>query len=117
MRIARSLYLSFPELSQSTDPVWRTYAATSQASPGQSSNVQQPTSDSAAESEVKSSRATESDKSPDTASVQNPVSETSTGGQDEEGTDPMKQNPDKPAGEKAKETEKQGQTPLDPADK
>ena len=35
----------------------------------------------------------------------------------EEGTDPVKNDPEKPASQKREEIEKEGQKPLDPADK
>jgi hypothetical protein len=38
-------------------------------------------------------------------------------GQDEEGVEPVKQDKNKPQQEKAKQTEQQGQKPLDAADK
>ena len=37
-------------------------------------------------------------------------------GTDEEGGDPAKNDPNKPADQKEKETEQMGQKPLDPAD-
>ncbi|GAB7340293.1 hypothetical protein MBLNU457_6750t1 [Dothideomycetes sp. NU457] len=93
-----------------------------QASPGTASNVAAPGSASSEQQEIKKSRATDSTSSPDTASVQSPVSNPSGSGtgQQEDDTSTQqafKQDPDAPAGEKAKEVEKKGQRPLDAADK
>ncbi|KAK4992174.1 hypothetical protein LTR50_001352 [Elasticomyces elasticus] len=101
----------------------RTYAATQgQGSPEHSSNVAQPTSDSAEEQSVKQSRATDSQSSPDTASLQTPVDNptgASTGQQegDTGAHETLKENADKPASEKRRAVEEQGQKPLDAADK
>jgi len=53
------------------------------------------------------------------SSVAQPVNQgnESNASQDEEGTDPVKSDPSKPAEEKKKETLKAGETPLDAADK
>ncbi|KAI4123196.1 MAG: hypothetical protein LQ338_005392 [Usnochroma carphineum] len=79
-----------------------------------------PQSTSRDESEIKSSRATDSDASPDTASLQQPVSDRSSiPGDQDEGTpshDKVKQDPNKPAGEKRKNVESQGEKPLGPED-
>ncbi|KIX92722.1 uncharacterized protein Z520_11574 [Fonsecaea multimorphosa CBS 102226] len=55
----------------------------------------------------------------DTASVARPTEQPSSeGGQDEvQGSDPVKRDPNKPAQQKRHEVEKEGQKPLDPADK
>ena len=81
--------------------------------------VMNPTSSaSAEEGDIKSSRATDSPPQKDGASVAQPVSNLSAGqGQDEEGGDPSKKDPSKPADQKAKEVEKEGMQPLDAANK
>jgi len=55
----------------------------------------------------------------DTGSIARPTEQESTrGGQDEvQGSDPVKRDPSKPAEQKREEVEKQGQKPLDAADK
>jgi hypothetical protein len=60
--------------------------------------------------------------SPDTASIQSPISnpeETGLGGQEEEqpSQDRMKRDPNEPDSKKRKEVLKEGSKPLDPADK
>jgi len=105
----------------------RTYAkdmkaTQGQASPGTASNVAAPGSASQEQQEVKQSRATDSTSSPDTASVQTPVSNPSGAGvgQQEDDTSTQqafKQDPNAPAHEKREQVEKKGQRPLDPADK
>ncbi|TKA49851.1 hypothetical protein B0A49_13734, partial [Cryomyces minteri] len=99
--------------------VHRSYVATNQSSPGHSSNVSNPQAGSVEGQQVNQSRATDSQSSPDTASTANPVSnpEESGLGQQEEGTDPVKQDPKKSDAEKAKRVEQQGNKPLDAADK
>jgi len=97
-------------------------ATQGQASPGTASNVGQSGSVSADQQDIKQSRATDSTSSPDTASVQTPVSNPSGAGtgQQEDDTSAQqafKQDPDAPASEKRKAVEQQGQKPLDAADK
>ncbi|KAF2151439.1 hypothetical protein K461DRAFT_173053 [Myriangium duriaei CBS 260.36] len=90
------------------------------ASPGQSSSIATPSpkpSDSPQEGDVKSSRAMDSRSSPDTASLAKPAEPGAAQGQDEEGSHPVEQDKNKPAGEKRKQTERQGQKPLDAGDK
>ena len=79
-----------------------------------------PQSSSSEQQHVKSSRATDSNTSRDTASVQQPVSDRSSiPGDQDEGTpshDNVKQDPNKPAEEKKKNVESQGNKPLGPED-
>ncbi|KAI4192906.1 MAG: hypothetical protein LQ346_004086 [Caloplaca aetnensis] len=79
-----------------------------------------PQSTSSDQQDVKSSRATDSVSSPDTASVQQPVSDRSSiPGDQDEGTpshEQVKQNPNKPAEQKRKSVESQGEKPLGPED-
>lgn len=79
-----------------------------------------PQSTSSDQKDVKSSRATDSTSSPDTASVQQPVSDRSSiPGDQDEGTpshDNVKQNPNKPAEEKKQNVESQRNKPLGPED-
>lgn len=94
-----------------------------QASPGTASNVGNPVSSSPDANNVNQSRATDvRTGSPDTASVQTPVSNPSGSATQGRGSDSsmqeaFKQDPNKPASEKKKNVEKMGQKPLDPADK
>lgn len=75
-----------------------------------------PQSSSSDQSQVKSSRATDGTSSPDTASVQQPVSNRSKiPGDQDEGTDShdkVKRDPSEPAEEKRKSVESQGNKPL-----
>lgn len=79
-------------------------------------------SDSPQEGDIKSSRA-DSGRAPQESgsSVAKPVNQDNLAGKqqgtDEEGGDPIKNDPNKPAEQKKKETLEQGQKPLDPADK
>lgn len=71
---------------------------------------------------VNQSRATDGASSPDTASVQTPVSnpeQSGLGGQEEPqpSQERMKRDPDEPDEKKRAEVLKEGQKPLDPADK
>ena len=95
----------------------RPASSTSAATGGDMANPQSTSID---QQEVKSSRATDSTSSPDTASVQTPVSNRSSiPGDQDEGTpshDNVKQDPNKPAEEKRKNVESQGQKPLGPED-
>ena len=79
-----------------------------------------PQSTSSEQSSVKTSRATEGRHSPDTASVQQPVSDQSAiPGEKDEGTpteDEVKRDPSEPAESKRKHVEKQGDKPLGPED-
>ncbi|KAL8869377.1 MAG: hypothetical protein Q9174_004315 [Haloplaca sp. 1 TL-2023] len=79
-----------------------------------------PQSASKEQAEVKSSRTMDSQSSPDTASVQTPVSDRSKiPGDQDEGTgsqEAVKQDPSKPAEEKRKSVESQGKKPLGPED-
>ncbi|KAI4225996.1 MAG: hypothetical protein L6R36_003495 [Xanthoria steineri] len=91
--------------------------ASSSATGGDMANPQSTSSD---QKDVKSSRATDSTSSPDTASVQQPVSDRSSiPGDQDEGTpshDNVKQNPNKPAEEKKQNVESQRNKPLGPED-
>ena len=75
-----------------------------------------PQSTSSEQSGIKTSRATDAANSPDTASVQTPVSNRSAiPGDQDEGTptgDEMKRDPKEPAESKRKAVEKQGEKPL-----
>ncbi|CAD0090126.1 unnamed protein product [Aureobasidium vineae] len=94
-----------------------------QASPGTASNVGNPISSSPESNSVNQSRATDARTgSPDTASVQTPVSDpkgsaTQGRGGDSSMQEAFKQDPNAPASEKRKNVEEMGQKPLDPADK
>ena len=79
-------------------------------------------SSSAQEQELKHSRSTDSTSSPDTASVQTPVSNPKGAavGQQDDDTDTqqnIKNDPNEPAEQKRAKVEQQGQKPLDAADK
>jgi len=77
-------------------------------------------SDSPQEGDIKSSRAGEGRAPQESgSSLARPVSNTddSNAAHDEEGGDPMKSDPSKPAEQKKKETLSEGEKPLDPADK
>ncbi|KAL8765879.1 MAG: hypothetical protein Q9209_007180 [Squamulea sp. 1 TL-2023] len=91
--------------------------ASSSATGGDMGNPQSTSSD---QQQVKSSRATDGTSSPDTASVQTPVSDRSSiPGDQDEGTpshDNVQQDPNKPAEEKKKNVENQGNKPLGPED-
>ncbi|KAG9531352.1 hypothetical protein KCU93_g2081, partial [Aureobasidium melanogenum] len=94
-----------------------------QASPGTASNVGNPISSSPESNQINQSRATDARTgSPDTASVQTPVSNpkgaaTGQQGEDSSTQEAFKQDPNAPASEKRKNVEEKGQRPLDPADK
>lgn len=79
-----------------------------------------PQSTSSEQSGVKTSRATKAQDSPDTASVQQPVSDRSAiPGDKDEGTpteDAVKRDPKEPAADKRKSVESQGEKPLGPED-
>ncbi|KAL8777321.1 MAG: hypothetical protein Q9203_002497 [Teloschistes exilis] len=91
--------------------------ASSSAMGGDLGNPQSTSSDQA---QVKSSRATDGTSSPDTASLQTPVSDRSSiPGDQDEGTashDKVKRDPNEPAEEKRKSVESQGKKPLGPED-
>ncbi|KAL8672870.1 MAG: hypothetical protein Q9168_002679 [Polycauliona sp. 1 TL-2023] len=95
-------------------------AARHASSSATSGDMANPQSTSSNQQDVKSSRATDSTSSPDTASVQTPVSNRSSiPGDQDEGTPShhnVKQDPNKPAEEKRKNVESQGQKPLGPED-
>lgn len=77
-----------------------------------------PGSDSPQEAGVKGSRSTEQPGVGSTGgSTANPVSQEDRAGTSEEGGDPAKRDPNAPASEKRASVEKEGQKPLDPADK
>ncbi|EDU46703.1 hypothetical protein PtrSN002B_002761 [Pyrenophora tritici-repentis] len=128
VRIPRSFSRSAPITSWSFLPrnqvparaVFRTYADS--AVPGQSSNVSNPQASNADSQDINKSASLDGTKNADTASVQNPVSNTDQdqGGQSEtttESEDNMKHDPNQPA-EKNREKTVYGQNkPLDPADK
>ncbi|KAI1616851.1 hypothetical protein EDD36DRAFT_147569 [Exophiala viscosa] len=73
-------------------------------------------SDSEAEGDVKSSRSLDGKKQESGSSVQQPVSETGETW-DEEGSAAGTKDPNKPAGQQREEILKEGQKPLDSADK
>lgn len=111
-------------------PVIRSYANKQnmdanqgQSSPGTASNVGNPVSSSPESNKINQSRATDARTgSPDTASVQTPVSNpkgaaTGQQGEDSSTQQAFKQDPNAPASEKRKNVEEKGQRPLDPADK
>ena len=120
-RVHRSGIVNF---NDTFSGVVRRYASTTQGDTQNASSMATPSpkaSDSAAEGDVKSSRATDGRSPEKGGSVSNPISkenqEAGQVGTDEEGTDPIKSDPHKPAAQKREETLKQGETPLDPADK
>ncbi|CAD0028166.1 unnamed protein product, partial [Aureobasidium pullulans] len=94
-----------------------------QSSPGTASNVGNPVSSSPESNKINQSRATDARTgSPDTASVQTPVSNpkgaaTGQQGEDSSTQQAFKQDPNAPASEKRKNVEEKAQRPLDPADK
>lgn len=94
------------------------YASSSSSATG--GDLGNPQSTSSDQQDVKSSRATDGNSSPDTASVQTPVSDRSSiPGDQDEGTashDQVKRDPKEPAGEKRKRVESQGEKPLGPED-
>ncbi|KAL8921550.1 MAG: hypothetical protein Q9208_005704 [Pyrenodesmia sp. 3 TL-2023] len=95
------------------------YASSSAAS-ATGGDLGNPQSTSSDQQDIKSSRATDSQSSPDTASLQQPVSDRSSiPGDQDEGTpshDKVKQDPNKPAEQKRKSVESQGEKPLGPED-
>ncbi|KAL9019163.1 MAG: hypothetical protein Q9185_003544 [Variospora sp. 1 TL-2023] len=103
-------------------PTTRLASSSSSSSPSTTTggDLGNPQSASREQSSVKSSRATQggaaSSSSPDTASLQQPVSERSSiPGEQDEGTpshDNVKQDPAKPAEEKRRSVERQGERPL-----
>ncbi|KAL9042495.1 MAG: hypothetical protein Q9180_000568 [Flavoplaca navasiana] len=97
-----------------------TFTARQASSSATGGDMANPQSSSSEQQHVKSSRATDSNTSPDTASVQQPVSDRSSiPGDQDEGTpshDNVKQDPNKPAEEKKKNVESQGNKPLGPED-
>jgi len=81
-------------------------------------NATHTSSANADEGDIKSQRSLDSTPDEKGGSVSSPISNPSAGqSQDEEGGDPMKQDPNKSQSEKAKNTEKEGNIPLDAADK
>ncbi|KAL8834623.1 MAG: hypothetical protein Q9170_003671 [Blastenia crenularia] len=90
------------------------------ASSSTGGDMANPQSTSSDQSQVKSSRATDGTSSPDTASVQQPVSDRSSiPGDQDEGTgshEKVKRDPNEPAEEKRKSVESQGNNPLGPED-
>ena len=104
----------------STDPFHTTHlrlASTTKSDVG-GTNATHTSSASAAEGDAKSSRSLDSTPDEKGGSASSPVTNPSAGqGQDEEGGDPAKQDPNKSQSEKAEQTEKQGNKPLDPANK
>ncbi|KAK5008773.1 hypothetical protein LTR16_002811, partial [Cryomyces antarcticus] len=99
---ARPTSLFRHQVPRPTTALHRSYVATNQSSPGHSSNVSNPQAGSVEGQQVNQSRATDSQSSPDTASTANPVSNPAENGlgQQEEGTDPVKQDPKKSDAEK-----------------
>jgi len=101
----------------------RSYATTTKGDTAAASNLGTPSpkpSDSPEEGDIKSSRAQEGRAPQESgSSVARPVSEAnqSMNAQDEEGGDPAKNDPSKPAEQKRAETLKEGEKPLDAADK
>ncbi|KAI4274097.1 MAG: hypothetical protein LQ337_004179 [Flavoplaca oasis] len=97
-----------------------TFTARHASSSATGGDMANPQSSSSEQQQVKSSRATDSNTSPDTASVQQPVSDRSSiPGDQDEGTpshDNVKQDPNKPAEEKKRNVESQGNKPLGPED-
>ncbi|KAL8683592.1 MAG: hypothetical protein Q9186_000504 [Xanthomendoza sp. 1 TL-2023] len=92
-------------------------SSSSSATGGDLGNPQSTSSD---QKDVKASRATDGNSSPDTASVQTPVSNRSKipGDQDEgtESHDKVKRDPSEPAEVKRKSVESQANKPLGPED-
>ncbi|KAK5953335.1 hypothetical protein OHC33_005903 [Knufia fluminis] len=101
----------------------RYYASTTKGDSPNATNMGTPSpkpSDSPQEGDIKSSRAQDGRAPQESgSSVARPVSEENraSAGTDEEGGDPAKSDPSKPAEQKKKETLKEGEKPLDPADK
>ncbi|TEA20583.1 hypothetical protein C8034_v008562 [Colletotrichum sidae] len=96
--------------------------ATKQSSSGVSSNVREPISSDPSSQTVNKGRGIGPKGSPDTASIQNPVSNPGDDGIGlQEEPQPSQENiindPKAPAAEKRANVEKEGKKPLDPADK
>lgn len=101
----------------------RSYASTTKGDGAGASSLGTPSpkpSDSPEEGDIKSSRAQEGRAPQESgSSVAQPVSagNRSQVGTDEEGGDPAKSDPNKPAEQKKQETLQEGEKPLDAADK
>ncbi|KAL8903575.1 MAG: hypothetical protein Q9207_003826 [Kuettlingeria erythrocarpa] len=106
-----------PITASTIPPIRHASSSGAAATGGDLANPQSTSSD---QQDVKSSRATDNVSSPDTASVQQPVSDRSSiPGDQDEGTpshDQVKQDPNKPAEQKRKSVESQGEKPLGPED-
>lgn len=106
--------------TETASSILPTRYASSSASAATGGDLANPQSTSSDQQDVKSSRATDSESSPDTASLQQPVSDRSSiPGDQDEGTpshDKVKQDPNKPAEQKRKSVESQGEKPLGPED-
>ncbi|KAL9619439.1 MAG: hypothetical protein Q9160_005950 [Pyrenula sp. 1 TL-2023] len=88
------------------------------ASSPNSSNTSPKPSDSTQEADIKSKRALDSRTSPDTASLQTPVTPAGDAqGQSEEGEHTIVQDKEMPEEEKARRTEREGMKPLDEGNK
>ncbi|KAJ9660436.1 hypothetical protein H2198_002554 [Neophaeococcomyces mojaviensis] len=109
-------------LAPSSSILLRSYASTTKGDQPNATNLGTPSpkpSDSATEGDVKSSRATDSRAPQESGTgLARPVSEASEGTKqaDEEGGDPTKKDPNKPAEQKKAETLKGGEKALDAAD-
>ncbi|MCJ1379265.1 hypothetical protein MMC17_002366 [Xylographa soralifera] len=97
----------------------RSYASTTSGSPNASNVGDNPQAASSEASGVNESRATDSAPTTDSASTASPVSQDNMQGLGEKShdIDPVKQDPAKPAKEKAEHTEKQGLRSMGPEDR
>ncbi|MCJ1286477.1 hypothetical protein MMC26_005823 [Xylographa opegraphella] len=96
----------------------RSYAGTTSGSPNASNVSDNPQAVSSEASGVNKSRATDSATTTDSASTASAVSQDNlqSPGEKSHDMDPVKQDPAKPAKEKAEHTEKQGTRPMGPED-
>ncbi|KAK3060255.1 hypothetical protein LTS18_008957 [Coniosporium uncinatum] len=101
-------------------PAFRTYAIKAEDnSPSDTSKATNPQSSSAQGQATNFSRSKDDATASESDSVQTPVSNPSESGmgQQEEGREALKMDPNEPAEKKRANVEKEGQKPLDPADK
>ncbi|MCJ1395732.1 hypothetical protein MMC18_008618 [Xylographa bjoerkii] len=126
--ILRRLPARFPTRVLSSAPlrtlqpgprISRSYASTTEGDTPNASNAgENPQSVSSEASSVNNSRATDSSPTTDSASTASPVSQDNlqSPGDKSHDIDPVKQDPAKPASEKAAHTEKQGSRAMGPED-
>ncbi|MCJ1296580.1 hypothetical protein MMC34_008146 [Xylographa carneopallida] len=118
-RSLTKVLLSAPRRTfQPASCISRSYASTTSGTPNASNVGDNPQAVSSEASSVNKSRATDSAPVTDSASTATPVSQDNLQGLGEKShdIDPVKQDPAKPAEEKAEHTEKQGTRPMGPED-